>query len=115
MCLFVCFCDNLFLHLSVPALSVGRTTGIVVEIGDGVTQVVAASDGFMDKVAIRRSDFGGQEVTMFLQKLLCDQGYSLTSRSDVVGHLCINLLCRINVYIWSYYVLYIYICIYIYI
>lgn len=38
----------------------------------------------MDKSAIRRSDFAGQELTMYLQKLLCDNGYPLTRRDDVV-------------------------------
>lgn len=62
----------------------GRTTGLVVEIGEGVTQVVPVHEGFMDKTAIRRSDFGGQEITMYLQKLLCDNGYQMTCRDDFV-------------------------------
>jgi len=60
----------------------GRTSGLVVEIGEGVTQIVPVFEGYTEKAAMRRSDFGGQELTMFLQKALCDAGYPMTSRDD---------------------------------
>jgi len=60
----------------------GRTSGLVIEIGEGVTQIVPVYEGFTDKGAIRRSDFGGQELTMYMQKMLCDAGYPMTSRDD---------------------------------
>lgn len=73
---------NLSIQGVVALYATGRTTGLVVEVGEGVTQVVPVHEGFTDKSAIRRSDFGGQELTMYLQKLLCDNGYTLTTRDD---------------------------------
>lgn len=60
----------------------GRTTGLVVEIGEGVTQVVPTIHGWMDTHSTQRTDFGGVELTMYLQKLLCDRGYALTTRDE---------------------------------
>eukprot|EP00917_Polyrhabdina_sp_WS-2016_P011378 GHVP01025072.1.p1 GENE.GHVP01025072.1~~GHVP01025072.1.p1 ORF type:complete len:238 (+),score=37.43 GHVP01025072.1:418-1131(+) len=60
----------------------GRTTGIVVEIGEGITQVVPVYEGFSPQNVIGRSDLGGQEITMLLQKLLNEEGFYLTKRDD---------------------------------
>ncbi|KAK2196725.1 bifunctional Actin family/ATPase [Babesia duncani] len=60
----------------------GKTTGTVVDIGDGITQVVPMQAGYLDPNCVRRIDFGGSELTMYLQRLLCQGGYLLTSRSD---------------------------------
>eukprot|EP00922_Rhytidocystis_sp_ex-Travisia-forbesii_P020103 GHVS01029637.1.p1 GENE.GHVS01029637.1~~GHVS01029637.1.p1 ORF type:complete len:441 (+),score=56.83 GHVS01029637.1:40-1323(+) len=60
----------------------GRTTGFVLDIGEGITQCVPVFDGFTEKGSVKRSDFGGQELTMYLQKILCDIGYPMTSRDD---------------------------------
>ena len=57
---------------------------MVVEIGEGVTQVVPIHEGYSDKASVRRSDFGGYELTCYLQKLLCENGYALTTRDDMV-------------------------------
>eukprot|EP01071_Lankesteria_metandrocarpae_P000898 Lankesteria_metandrocarpae@DN1127_c0_g1_i1.p1 len=73
---------NISLQAIMALYSTGRTTGLVVEIGEGVTQVVPIYEGFTDKSSIRRSDFGGQELTMYLQKLLCDNDFPMTSRDD---------------------------------
>eukprot|EP00918_Siedleckia_nematoides_P058546 GHVU01127795.1.p1 GENE.GHVU01127795.1~~GHVU01127795.1.p1 ORF type:complete len:251 (+),score=60.45 GHVU01127795.1:401-1153(+) len=61
----------------------GRTTGVVVEIGDGVTQVVPITDGYAEKTALRRQDIGGQEITMYLQRLLSASGYTLLTRDEL--------------------------------
>ncbi|VWU50058.1 actin-like protein, putative [Hepatocystis sp. ex Piliocolobus tephrosceles] len=61
----------------------GLTTGLVLDIGEGVTQCIPAFDGYIEKNSIIRSDFGGEELTMFLQKLICDIGYSATTRKNI--------------------------------
>nr|BAN65166.1 actin, putative [Babesia bovis] len=61
---------------------VGKSSGMVVDIGDGMIQVVPMEEGHLEKKAIRRIDFGGLELTMYLQKLLCELGYPMTSRDD---------------------------------
>ena len=60
----------------------GKTSGLVVDVGEGVTQVVPTILGWHDSHSQQRSDFGGCELTMYLQKLLCDRGYKLTTRDD---------------------------------
>eukprot|EP01055_Gregarina_sp_Pseudo9_P004714 Gregarina_sp_Pseudo_9__4713@NODE_490_length_2718_cov_20_892870_g462_i0_p2_GENE_NODE_490_length_2718_cov_20_892870_g462_i0NODE_490_length_2718_cov_20_892870_g462_i0_p2_ORF_typecomplete_len377_score53_91Actin/PF00022_19/3_4e91MreB_Mbl/PF06723_13/9e10PilM_2/PF11104_8/79PilM_2/PF11104_8/0_2_NODE_490_length_2718_cov_20_892870_g462_i015502680 len=60
----------------------GRTTGVAVEIGEGVTQILPAIEGNAYREAVRRVDCGGQELTMYLQKLLCNNGLPFTTRDD---------------------------------
>eukprot|EP00920_Eleutheroschizon_duboscqi_P035477 GHVT01085731.1.p1 GENE.GHVT01085731.1~~GHVT01085731.1.p1 ORF type:complete len:384 (-),score=102.88 GHVT01085731.1:868-1890(-) len=61
----------------------GRSTGFVLDIGEGITQCVPVFDGYLERGSVRRSDLGGQEVQMYLQKILCDMGYSMTTRDDM--------------------------------
>ncbi|SPJ10858.1 actin-like protein, putative [Plasmodium sp. DRC-Itaito] len=76
--------DTSNLNLSVSGLmslyASGLTTGLVLDIGEGVTQCLPVFDGYIEKNSIIRSDFGGEELSMFLQKLICDIGYSMTTR-----------------------------------
>lgn len=74
---------NLSIQGILALYATGRTTGLVVEIGEGVTQVVPVHEGYADKASVRRSDFGGYEITCYLQKLLCENGYALTTRDDM--------------------------------
>ena len=55
----------------------GKTTGIVMDVGDGVTQVVPVVEGFTVRggAAIQRQDLGGRDVTNYLMQLLRRQGY----------------------------------------
>ncbi|MHA1419911.1 MAG: hypothetical protein ACTSPO_13425, partial [Candidatus Heimdallarchaeaceae archaeon] len=60
----------------------GRTTGIVVDSGDGVTHIVPVYEGFAIAHAIHRSDIGGRDVTDYLRRLLRQRGYSLSSSAE---------------------------------
>lgn len=61
----------------------GKTTGLVVESGDGVTHVVPVVDGHALPQAIRRMDFAGRELTDDLIKRLSDEGgYSFTTQAE---------------------------------
>lgn len=79
------------IHISITGLlamyGIGKNSGAIVDIGDGMIQVVPMDEGHLQRTAIRRVEFGGMELTMYLQRLLCDIGYPLTSREDF-------LLCR---------------------
>ncbi|OMJ90252.1 hypothetical protein SteCoe_7456 [Stentor coeruleus] len=57
-------------------LSVGRTTGLIYESGDGVTCVVPVYDGYVMPLAIERINFAGRDVTDNLAKMLIEKKYS---------------------------------------
>ena len=53
----------------------GRTTGVVLDSGDGVTHAVPVYDGFAIPSAIRRIDVAGRDVTENMQLLLRKNGH----------------------------------------
>ncbi|ERF68865.1 Actin-like protein [Endocarpon pusillum Z07020] len=76
----------LFETFNVPALYIavqatlslyaaGRTTGVVLDVGDGVSHAVPVYEGFAINSAIRRVDVAGRDVTEYLQTLLRKAGW----------------------------------------
>jgi centractin len=60
----------------------GRTTGLVLDSGDGVTHAVPVFEGFSIPHAIRRIDLAGRDVTQFLKMMLRRSGYTFTTSSE---------------------------------
>ncbi|KAL7411081.1 actin-related protein [Mrakia frigida] len=63
--------------------SSGRTTGIVLDSGDGVTHAVPVYEGFSMPHAIRRVDIAGRDITHHLQLLLRKSGSNLSTSAEM--------------------------------
>eukprot|EP01107_Rhizomastix_libera_P003182 TRINITY_DN1548_c0_g1_i1.p1 TRINITY_DN1548_c0_g1~~TRINITY_DN1548_c0_g1_i1.p1 ORF type:complete len:371 (-),score=105.74 TRINITY_DN1548_c0_g1_i1:57-1169(-) len=83
-----------FETFSVPALyislqsilslySSGRTTGVVIDCGDGVSHCVPVVEGFAMPHAILRSDVAGRDVTEYLSVLLRKAGINLHTTAEM--------------------------------
>lgn len=61
----------------------GRTTGVVLDVGEGVTHCIPVYEGYALPHSIVRSDLGGTDVTKRLQLLLRKSGLAFSTTAEV--------------------------------
>ncbi len=63
-------------------LTIGRTTGVVLDSGDGVTHAVPIYEGFALPHSVMRSDVAGRDVTRHLKLLLRKEGMNFRTTAE---------------------------------
>lgn len=60
----------------------GRTTGLVVDAGDGVVHAVVVYESYCIKHAVAKMDIGGRDLTDYLVNILCETGRNFDSSNE---------------------------------
>ncbi|RLI11168.1 actin, cytoplasmic 2, partial [Candidatus Bathyarchaeota archaeon] len=67
----------------VAAYAVGKLTGLIVDMGDGVCHAVPIYEGFVIRHAIQRTNIGGRDITNYLARLIMHhRGVALTTTAE---------------------------------
>jgi actin-related protein len=70
------------LQPSLTLISTGRTNGIVLDSGEGVTSIVPICEGMTLSHAMLRFHLSGIDLTDYLQRLMTERGYYLDTPSE---------------------------------
>jgi actin-related protein len=81
--------------LCVTGASQARTTGVVLDSGDGVTHAVPVYEGFAMNHSIQRMDIAGRDITRYLQLLLRKEGHVFRTSASDCSSAPTHVLCQI--------------------
>merc|ERR1719401_2672529 len=73
---------NISIQGVLALLGQGRTTGLVLDSGEGVTHTIPIFDGFGLPHCINRLDLAGRELNTLLAKLLAQESVCLTTTTE---------------------------------
>lgn len=76
-------------HLNISRYATGRTTGVVLDIGDGVSHSVPIYEGFALQHSIVRTDIAGRDVTQYMKLLLRREGkiFKTTAEFEIIKNI----------------------------